>query len=388
MESFKNTKEPVNIIAYRFAGYPDEDTQHILMQFCGACRFMWNRFLGDSTDFYAAMGESLNPKPADYKDVEGLEWLNSIDSIALANVQLHFKAAMEAFFDGRSEYPKFKKKGVCKDSYTTNCSNATNPNLRLEGNRLKLPKVKAKIRLNVHRKIKPGGTLKNCTVTREKDGKWYFSLAYEYPKHDVRKSGITDEGFSHIGLDMSLPRLYVDSNGSSPEFEKAFKKYENDIAREQRKLSRMVMGSSNYKKQKLKVARLHAKIKHKRADMLHKISASLTDGYNLISIEDLDIAAMKRSLKLGKSVSDNGWGMFVHMLAYKQERKGHRLVKVDRWFPSSKTCCKCGYVHKELTLSDRTYVCPYCGNAMDRDEQAAINIDKEGLRILTETPAA
>lgn len=102
----------------------------------------------------------------------------------------------------------------------------------------------------------------------------------------------------------------------------------------------------------------------------------------MIAIEDLDMAAMKQSLKFGKSVSDNGWGMFVNMLTYKAERKGKILIKVDKWFPSSKTCCHCGHLHKELKMSDRTYICPRCGHVMDRDEQAAINILIEAKHML------
>lgn len=122
-------------------------------------------------------------------------------------------------------------------------------------------------------------------------------------------------------------------------------------------------------------------VKHQRSDRLHKLSCMLTDTYDLITFEDLDMAAMKKSMHFGKSASDNGWGMFVDMLLYKAARKGKLVLFVSKWFPSSKTCHACGHVHKELQLSDRTYECPVCGHVMDRDEQAAKNIDEEGLRI-------
>lgn len=131
----------------------------------------------------------------------------------------------------------------------------------------------------------------------------------------------------------------------------------------------------------MKAAKLYAKSKHQRKDVLHKLSCTLTDTYDLIAIEDLDMSAMKQALRFGKAVSDNGWGMFVSMLTYKAERKGKLLVKVDRWFPSSKTCIACGHIHKELKLSDRTYLCPVCGHAMDRDKQAARNILNEAKRM-------
>ena len=165
-------------------------------------------------------------------------------------------------------------------------------------------------------------------------------------------------------------------------FEKHYRKLEKKIAREQRRLSRMEKDSNNYVKQCRKIARLHAKAKHQREDMLHQLSCRLAREFDLVSIEDLDIAAMKQALNFGKSLSDNGWGAFVRMLEYKCERSGTMFVKVGKWFPSSKTCSKCGHVHKELKLADRQYVCPKCGSSMDRDENAAVNIDEEGKRIV------
>ena len=248
---------------------------------------------------------------------------------------------------------------------------------------LKLPKIKEPIKLTVHRPIKPGGLLKSVTVTHTTKGDWYFALMMEYPKEEYpAPKNPFDEGLTHIGLDMSLPKFYVDSLGNEADFSKPYREVERRIAKEQRKLSKMKKGSSNYEKQRQYIAKLHAKIKRQRDDMLHKISCKLTDEYDVISIETLDMAAMKRSLNFGKSVSDNGWGNFTRMLEYKAERKGKRVVRVDKWYPSSKTCTKCGYVHKELTLDDRVYTCPICGNVIDRDHQAAINTDTEGLRIL------
>lgn len=394
MKRFKRTEEKassVDVLTYKFMGYPGETVSHTLYCFCRGCDFMWNRFWADSRDFYALMGESLNPVPSDYKDDDDLSWLNDIDSLALVNVQNDFTTALNNFLEGRADAPKFKKKGQCKISYTTSLSNKNNPNLRLDGNLLKLPKIKEPIPLHIHRKIKQGGLLKRCTVSQDYLGRWYFSLTFEYPKEEVVASDINDKDFKHIGLDMSLSSLYVDSNGNEADFEKPYRRTEAKLAKEQRKLSRMKGArkgetkSNNYIKQQQKVAALHAKIKHQRADALHKISKELTDTYDLISIEDLNLSAMKRSFSgFGKSVSDNGWGIFATMLSYKQTRKGHYLVKVSRFFPSSKKCCSCGYIHKELKLSDRTYLCPVCGNIMNRDYQAGINIDEEGFRILRE----
>lgn len=378
----------VTMMAYRFYGMPTDEQAHILSQIAGSCRFLWNRMLADVQARHEAGEEFFISTPASYKKVPGLEWLKGMDSLALANVQLRLNAAFERFFKSASGegsyagYPKFKVKHKHTDSYTTNLANKENPNIRLDGNMLKLPKIKEPIKLRLHRKIRPGGILKSVTVTHEPSGKWYFSLAFEYPKNEGQVKEISNpENIKHIGLDMSLPKLYIDSNGEEADFFKPYHQLEKRIAREQRKLSHMTKGSSNYGKQKQRIARLHAKAKHQRNDMLHKLSHRLTNQYELISIEDLNMAAIKRGLHFGKSASDNGWDNFVWMLAYKSERKGGCLIKVDRWFPSSKKCSRCGYIHKELTLSDREYECPHCNHLMNRDHQAAVNIDNEGLRI-------
>ena len=242
-----------------------------------------------------------------------------------------------------------------------------------------MPKHKDPVQLRMHRSIRPDGKLKSVTVTMESDGKRYYSILMEYPKQELTRDLDTDNA---IGLDMSLPKLYVDSNGNTPDFPKPYRTMESKIKREQRKLSRKEKGSKNYEKQRIKLAKQHAKAKHLRNDVLHKLSCALTDRYDLIAIEDLDMSAIKRSLRFGKSASDNGWGMFTDMLSYKAKRKGKQLVKVDRWFPSSKTCSHCGHIHKELRLSDRIYLCPKCGHTMDRDQQAAQNIVKEAKRML------
>ncbi len=386
---------------YRFKGYPTQEQEHMLCQNIGSARFIWNAMLRDyKTDLDAGVKPTVRT-PASYKIKEGLGWLNDMDSYALCNAQLNLEGALSDFRKGGKGFPNFKKKHLCVDSYTTNKDSRSN-NISFNGKTLKLPKIPGEIRLKAHRKVREGGVLKSCTVTREPDGKWYFALKYEYPAEDYGFSenintaistGSTD-ALIHTGLDMSLPFLFIDLEGNTPsyvndgvmvEFKKAYRKLESRITKEQRKLSRMQKGSNNYNKQLVKTARLYARAKHQRQDFLHQLSARLTDAYDIITIEDLDLSAIKQSLKFGKSVSDNGWGMFVEMLYNKSYRKGTLVIKTDRWFPSSRTCIKCGYVNRELELSDRTYICPVCGNVMGRDRQAAQNLDNEGLRIFTKT---
>ena len=374
-----------------------------MMSTINGCRFLWNRMKADRDDFYKEMGEVLKNTPADYKDIEGLEWLNDIDSLALANVQLNHESAYSDFENGKRGYPKFKKKGLAKESYTTNVVvNDGNYNITFVNGMLKLPKMKNPIKIRQHRDIREGGKLKKVTVTHAPNSKWYFSLVYEYLAEDVAIEDKIEQFIQtgdesllkHIGLDMSLPNLFVDSNNCLPayivndvvvSFRKCYRALEKRIAREQRKLSRMVKDSNNYKKQCKRIAKLHAKAKHQRNDFLHQIAVRLARDYDVISIEDLYMSAMKQALKFGKSVSDNGWGTFVTILEQKCLEYGCLFVKVSKWFPSSKTCCHCGYIHKDLKLNDRSYICPKCGYVMDRDHQAAVNIDREGLNLLWKT---
>lgn len=338
--------------------------------------------LSDHNTLYKEIGTVPNNTPADYKDLDECSWLKEVDSLALSNIQINQDNAFKAFFKGTSSYPKFKKKHSSKQSYTTNCVNG---NIKLIENHLTLPKLKNPISLRLHQSIKPGGKLKSVTVSREYFGKYYFSLLYEYPKEELEYAINTENS---IGLDMSIPKLYVDNNGNSPEFPHPHRKVEKRIALEQRKLSRMKKDSNNYKKQRQRINQLYSRSKNQRKDFLHKLSRELVDKYDLICVEDLNLAAIRRTFHFGKAVNDNGWNMFVTFMTYKAERQGKKVIKVSRFFPSTKKCHTCGYLHKEIKLSDRIYECPVCWSIMDRDQHSAVNIRAEGIRIYKESVAA
>ena len=375
----------VEMIAYKFYGVPSARDLQLELQTYGCCRKLWNLMLSDKNDYYRKYKQPLHVTPVAYK--ADYPFLKEVDSLALCNVQMHQDSAFSNFFKRNARYPVFKSKKNSRKSYTTNAvyskrkDGSTGCNVILDETRgiLLLPKHQDPVQLKLHRSIRPNGKLKSVTVSMDPDGKCYYSILMEYPK---QVPSVKIEPANSIGLDMSLPKLYVDSNGDSPDFPKPYRTVESRIAKIQRRMSHKKHGSANYEKQRQKLAKLYAKSKHQRSDMLHKLSCKLTDQYDVIGIEELDMSAMKRALRFGKSISDNGWGMFANMLQYKADRKGKKLIKIDRWFPSSKTCCACGHVHKELTLSDRTYICPVCGNVMDRDKQAAINIRNESIRML------
>ena len=201
---------------------------------------------------------------------------------------------------------------------------------------------------------------------------------------DLRNLAITGgtlpENLTFLGLDYSQNDFYVDSDGKKANYPHYYRKSEEKLGKIQARLAKKQKGSNNYKKLQAKIQKLHAKIKNQRNDFLQQESTRLVRKYDVIVVEDIDLRAMGGALKLGKNLNDNGFGMFRTMLAYKLEQKGSCLVKVDRWFASTKTCSHCGHVQK-VSLDERTYVCEECRFTIDRDWNAAINIMEEGKRI-------
>ena len=356
---------------YRFRIYPNKEQRELFAKTFGCVRFVYNRMLAEKKEHYEKTGKSLGVTPAKYK--AEFPWLREVDSLALCNAQMHLQAAYKNFFrDPAVGYPRFKQKKSLVKSYTTN---SVNGNIVLRDGKLKLPKA-GWVRVRQHRKIDAGYQLKGATISQEADERYYVSLLYSYeePVKESQGSG------SAIGLDFSMKELYVDSNGDYAAYPHFFQKTEQKLAREQRKLSHCQKGSNRHKKQRRKVARLHTHIAHQRKDFLHKESRKITNSYDIVCIEDLNMKEMSRDGRFGKGIHDNGWGIFTGFLAYKLEHAGKKLVRIDRWYPSSKTCSCCGAVKAELRLENRIYECA-CGNRMDRDKNAAINICREGLRV-------
>lgn len=182
-------------------------------------------------------------------------------------------------------------------------------------------------------------------------------------------------------MDYASHSFYVDSQGREADYPKFYRQSQDKLAKEQRKLSHMKYGSNNYQKQRMIVARIQEHIANQRKDWIHKLSTRLADEYDIVCVEDINMQNIARSLKLGKSTNDNGFGMFRNILSYELLDRGKIFVKIDKWFPSSKLCRHCGAINSELTLSDRVWACN-CGAVINRDENAAINIMNEGLRMV------
>lgn len=359
--------------AFKFRIYPTREQEVFLAKTFGCVRFVYNKMLSDRIEYYKETGESLNNTPAQYK--KEFEWLKEVDSLALANAQLNLNKAYKNFFREKSVgFPKFKSRKSNHRSYTTNYVNG---NIKLEDGFLTLPKLKA-VKIKQHREVPKDYKLKSVTIGKTPTGKYFASILYEY-EQDIEP--VKPESF--LGLDYSMKELFITSDGVSAEYPRYYRLSLEKLKKEQRKLSKCEIGSNNRNKQRIKVANLHEKVANQRKDFLHKASRQITNAVDVVCIEDLSMKGMSQALHFGKSVSDNSFGVFTSMLDYKLKEQGKQLVRIDRWFPSSKKCSECGQIKDTLSLSDRTYHCEHCDLVLDRDYNASINIRNEGMRILS-----
>lgn len=364
--------------SFVFRIYPTASQRELIAKTFGCSRLVYNHFLDHKIRTYKESGASVS-----YSNCASLltslkkelTFLKDVDSIALQQSLRHLDAAYKNFFTNpASGFPKFKSRKDSNHSYST--VNVNN-NICLNGGYIKLPKL-GTVKVRQHRDIPDGYKLTSVTVKQVPSGKYYVSVLFEYENQVIVKNDGTS-----IGLDFSMHSLFVDSKGQVCDYPRFYRKCEEKLAREQRKLSHMKKGSSNYRKQKIKVARIHEKVSNQRKDFLHKKALSLAESYSLVAVEDLNMKAMSKSLNFGKSVADNGWSMFLNMLSYKLEDRGGQLVKVDRFFPSSQTCSHCGSISPVTKdLSVREWTCPVCGRHHNRDVNAAINILNEGLKLI------
>lgn len=361
-------------IAYKYRLYPTTEQIIMFSKTFGCCRKVYNLMLNDKTLSYQETGKNKTFTPAMYK--KEYPYLKEVDSLALANEQMHLQTAFKNFWrDKRIGFPAYKSQKKDSNSYTTN---HVNGNLAVLEHAVKLPKIGI-VKAKIHRNALDCYTLKSMTISQERDNTYYVSALYEY-ELDIKPVAYVA---NHIGFDYKSDGLYVDSYGRQCNMPKFYRESQGKLAKVQNKLSHMVKGSNNYNKQKRKIAKIARHVANQRKDFLHQKSAEITNQYDLISVENLNMRVVAQHLKLGKATLDNGYGMFCTMLEYKQKRKGHFLVKVDKFYPSSQLC-SCGYknpVTKDISV--RTVTCPYCGKTYDRDINAAINIDNEGLKIHT-----
>ena len=369
---------------YRFRLYPNPSQKELIEKTLGCSRQVYNDFLSMCIESYEAdKNRTINKYELikllpEYKNT--FPYLKEVDSVALQQTVIHLYDAYMNFFRHNATFPKFKKK---KNDYGYTTMNINN-SIRFIEDDIQIPKL-GRIKVIRHRKLPESFKFTMVSVSRL-GRHYYVSLLgeEEYLDYGEYIKESLDPNNS-IGLDFSLSHLFVDSNGSRSDMPTYYQDSLTKLAKEQRKLSHMKKDSSHYKKQLLRVKNLHEHIANQRKDFLHKVSRKLANAYDYVFVENLDLKEMSErrdKLKLGISIFDLGYGTFLNYLSYKLKWLNKKLIKVDRYFPSSQLCSACNYRKSDLTLNQRSWVCPICGFKHDRDYNAATNIKKEGIRMI------
>ena len=370
------------LLAYKYRIYPTKADKVLLAKHFGCCRFLYNHFLSYRKDEYEK-GNKVSyivtqRELTKMKALEQYSWLNEVSSQSLQMAIQQLDDAYKRFFRKEGGYPNYKSKHSSEQS----CSFPQN--VRLDGNRVYLPKfVKNGIKVNIHRELPEGASIKQATITK-KNNKYYIAISFDdnmpTPKPVIAQSS--------IGLDVGINSLIATSKDVKIENPRYTNKYARLLKLASRHLSRKQHSrkkgdntpkSKRYLKQQAKVAKIHEKIANSRSDYIHKTTNEITNQYDVICMEDLNVKGMIKNRKLSKHIADVSWGELRRQLEYKCERKGKTLIKVDRWLPSSQTCSSCLSLTGKKPLNVRKFTCPVCGTTHDRDVNAAKNIEHFGL---------
>ena len=358
------------IMAHRIALNLNNVQASYMARSSGVARFAYNWALAEWGRQYEAykLDNSL-PKPSEAAlrrqlnsiKREQFPWMLKVSKNAPQMAIMQLGDAFKNFFAGRSKYPKFHKKGV-RDSFTL-----TNDQFKVRDMRIRVPYLGW---VRMREALRLPGKIMSATISREAN-RWFVSISVDVPDEflppKTKKQGV-------VGVDLGISALATLSTGEIVVGPKAYRVLMSRLQRESSSLCRKQKESGKYKKAKIRLAKLHARIANIRRDALHKLTTRLTSEFDIIAIENLNVKGMMKNHRLARSIADMGFFEFRRQLEYKAKMRGGQIIIVDRFFPSSKMCSSCGYVLKELLLSTRKWVCPECGAVHDRDVNAAINL--------------
>ena len=359
--------------SYKYKLKPSEEQIVLLNKHFGSIRFTYNFFLNERKKEYETNKNTINyydnaKSLTELKKQEEFSWLNEINSQSLQDSLKNLETAYKNFFRFKKGFPKFKSKhnknSFCIPQF-----------VKLENGKLKIPKFKDPIDLILSRSFV--GIIKQATISKTSTNEYFVSILVETEHNKFPKTG------KSIGVDLGIKDFVITSYGYKYKNNRYTKTYAKKLKEHQQHLSRKTKNSNRYQKQKIKVATIYKKIINSRIDNLHKVSTELIKKYDLIVLEDLNIKGMIKNHKLSKHISDVSWSKFIELLTYKAEWNDKKIVKIDRFFPSSKTCNSCGYINQNLKLDIREWTCPSCKTKLDRDLNASINILKEGYKQIS-----
>lgn len=365
---------------YKYRIYPTKEQEIQLSKTFGSCRFVYNQLLAKKIELYKEEQKSLSKTDCNNYCNRELKkeylWLKEVDKFALTNSIYDLDSAYQNFFrrikQGSKElgFPKFKSKRNHNCSYKTNFTN-NNIKVDFDNNKIQLPKLKW-IKCKLHRKFK--GKILFATISKTPSNKYFVSFNVEVEHEIISKNN------NMMGFDLGIKEFLIDTNNKHIDNPRVLKQYEDKLTKLQRQLAHKDKGSNNFKKQCVKIARVHEKITNIRKDFQHKLSTEIIKDNQIIISEDLQISNMVKNHNLAKAIQDVAWGEFTRQLRYKAEWNNRIYHKINPWFASSQLCSECGAKNKEVKcLSIREWVCPVCGIIHQRDENASKNILRQGL---------